>query len=419
MARPSNPAKIQSELVLFDDIVIGSGLSALGTVLGLGRRRRVLMLAGPKRGLQSFYGPDRGVPCAYLGVGGLGNFWHGVIPMSMHANFGAARDAEFAHLFARFYPRTPVRSRLHRQQLFVPWRPVRPTAALARLRPAGDGALSIQTQTVDRFCWRDSRISVQTFEGPCYETRRLWIAAGALHTPALLERSLGRRFSRGYVSDHVLCYVGLLSAAPPLQISRTRDGVFFPAYYDQAARSLYTLRPARFGFRTLDFGIEQRAAFGMPTGRAIAKIVRRLSPGLLAEALYNRTGWFAQADCYSVYAQTAVRDAYTLKDGSQPIAPRIERIRHAAADSRERVPFDGTRCSQRHDLYIPGIHLHHSIAPEALAASGVDQPGSPIQVVDASALPDLGPDHHSFKLMLLAETRARRASSSARALDSA
>jgi hypothetical protein len=68
-----------------------------------------------------------------------------------------------------------------------------------------------------------------------------------------------------------------------------------------------------------------------------------------------------------------------------------------------------TRRSQRHDLYIPGIHLDHSVDPVALAGCGMNQPVSPIQIIDASALSDIGSVHHSFKLMLLAYARARRA----------
>jgi hypothetical protein len=36
---------------------------------------------------------------------------------------------------------------------------------------------------------------------------------------------------------------------------------------------------------------------------------------------------------------------------------------------------------------------------DALKSAGVDDPTSKVQVVDASALSDVGPDHHSFSLM--------------------
>jgi hypothetical protein len=192
-------------------------------------------------------------------------------------------------------------------------------------------------------------------------------------------------------------------------ITRTRDGTFFPAHYESSARTLYTLRPARFAFQELDVGIELRAVFGLPTGSAVSKIMRRMSPALLAEALYNRAGVFPEASAYSVYAQTLVPDAYVLRSGTLPLEARLERILEATAVARERVPFAGVRRSQRSDLYIPGIHLHHSLDMAALTAHGINQPNSPVQIVDASVVTDIGPDHHSFKLMLLAYANSRRA----------
>jgi hypothetical protein len=394
--------------VIYDDIVIGSGMSALGALLGLDERRRILVLAGPTQGHYAHYNASRLVPCAYLGLGGLGNDWHGVIPMSMTANFGATTVADFAALFAKFYPHTPLHEHLRQPQLFVPWRPIRPARELARLARSNRDTLDIRSQTIDRFIWRDSDLRVSALDGSEYRGRRLWIATGCIHTPGLLERSLGGRFSRGYISDHAVCYAGLLQGQPAPTITRSRDGIFFPAHYESSGRTMYMLRPARFAFRTLDFGIEQRAVFGMPTGSAVAKIIRRMSPGLLAEAFYNRSGVFPKASAYSVYAQTPVSDAYVLGSGSLPLGARTEAILRATAESRDRIPFAELRRSQRPDLYIPGIHLHHSIEAAALTASGINQSDSPVQIIDASVVSDIGPDHPSFKIMTLAYARSRR-----------
>jgi hypothetical protein len=393
--------------VIYDDIVIGSGLAALGTVLGLDPRRRILVLAGPSQGHYSHYNSSRLVPCAYLGVGGLGNDWHGVIPMSMTANFGATTDQDFATLFARFYPRTSLDGHLRRQQLFVPWRPIRPARELALWAHSHRDTVTVHAQTMQKFFWRDSDLLVSALDGSNYRGRRLWIGAGCIHTPGLLERSLGGTFSRGHLSDHAVCYAGLIEGQPQPAITRSRDGIFFPAHYESSARVLYMLRPARFAFRTLDVGIEQRAVFGMPTGSAVAKIIRRMSPGLLAEAFYNRFGLFPKARVYSVYAQIPVSDAYVLGSGSLPLDARTDTILEATAESRDRSPFAELRRSQRPDLYIPGIHLHHSVDAAALTATGINQPGSPVQIIDASVVSDIGPDHPSFKVMLLAYARAR------------
>ena len=94
---------------------------------------------------------------------------------------------------------------------------------------------------------------------------------------------------------------------------RTRDGLWFEGRYDDKDRALYTLRPARFAFKRLDHGIEQRSTFGRPTGNGFVNIVRGASLGLFAEALYNRSGLFPNARVQSVYAQINVPDAYEFR----------------------------------------------------------------------------------------------------------
>lgn len=390
----------------YDDLVIGSGMSALGAVLGLDPMRRVLVLAGAPLGEYSFYDSSRTVPCAFSGVGGLGNDWHGVIPTGLRHSFGAVEQSDFVSTFGKFYPRTEIQSRLGKPWLFVPWRAIRPAQELARITQARSGRLTIVKQAAREFRLSGAVVEVLTADA-AFRARRLWVAAGALHTPAFLERSLRKPVSRGLVSDHVMCYVGQVSGIAAPEIARSRDGMFISADYGPRDCGLYTRRPARFGFRVLDQGIEQRAVFGLPTGSALKKIARRMSPGLLAEAFYNRFGILASASMYSVYSQVHVRDAYEMVEGPAPLMACAESIRTATDTVRANQPFSGLVASRRPEIHIPGIHLHHSLDLDLLAATGVNTPDSTVQVVDASALKDIGQEHHSFKMLLAAMTRAR------------
>ena len=392
----------------FEDIVIGSGLAALGAAIGLEGSRSVLVLGGPAQGQFSHYDGRATVPSSYLGDGGLGNDWHGVIPTGWCNAYDPRDDEAYAALFRRFYPRTDPRPRLGQPWLFVPWRPIRPRLEFARLQQERAGKLTLAPELVLSF--RASRAGVAvTTAMTTHRARRLWIAAGALHTPGLLERSLGQGIARGLVSDHVGCYVGQADGLQAPAIHRNRDGAFFQAWQGACADALYTLRPARFAYRTLDHGIEQRAVFGLPTGSAIAKISKRMSPGLLAEAFYNRFGLFPAAPRHSVYAQVLVRDAYAVGAAETALIAKDGAIRAATDAARAHAPFAGVRVSQRPELTIPGIHLHHSVDLQSLAHAGVGDADFPVQVVDASVLSEIGPEHHSFKMMLGAVARAQRA----------
>ena len=381
-----------------DDLVIGSGISALGVVLGLlqNPERRVGVVTGPAAGKFAYYDARRVVPCAYLGEGGLGTHWHGVIPTGWTDSID--RSA-FESMFARFYPHAARSSRFGCAGTFVPWRAIRPAQELrrlARLRPAARLRLISGVAANIRFDERGVDVEV---DGRPLRAARGWIAAGALHTPALVS-ALSRSAVRGCVSDHVFCYVGQVEGQGRPELLRSRDGIYYPARYDAARTALYTERPAAFAYRRLDYGIEQRAVFGLPTGSAVTKIMRRLSPGLLVEAMYNRFGLFGGTRLRSIYAQVRVPDAYDHCGGDTPLAARVQNIRRATDAARSAQPFADLKPSQRPALYIPGIHLHHSLDLEALRRDGINAHGSPLQVVDASILDEIGPNHHSFAMML-------------------
>lgn len=392
----------------FDDIVIGSGLAALGTVLGLGDKRRVLVLGGAAEGAFSHYDARAAVPCAYSGLGGLGGYWHGVIPMAQQHDIAGADPLTFETLLRRFYPRADIARHVGQAALFVPWRPIRPAQELTLLTQQRPQTLTVRAAMVERIEAGPGPVRVRSTAGE-HRARRVWVAAGAMHTPGLLARSFGPALQRSHVADHVLCYVGQVDGVAAPRTHITRDGVYFPASVDAGQTALYTIRPARFSFRQLDHGIEQRAAFGLPTGNAVAKIMRSMSPGLLAEAFYNRFGIFTRAPRYSIYAQTPVDRAYALGEGATPLSPDMARIQAAGESARQRQPFAGATLSRRPDLYIPGIHLHHSVDLTAMAQAGINRPGDPVQVVDASALSRIGPGHHSFRMLCAAYQRALNA----------
>jgi hypothetical protein len=392
-----------------DDLVIGSGLSALGTVLGLLTHadRRIAVYAGPAVGRFAYYDARATVPCAYMGEGGLGSHWHGVIPTGLRGRVGQCDAASFASLFARFYPHTDIAARLGDAAVFVPWRAIRPGPELRRLaRRVGPERLRLVNDDVAELRLGERGVSISARSGPCH-ARRGWLAAGVLHSPGLAG-PISPGAVRGVVDDHAFCYVGQVEGHTLPRVRWTRDGALFPARYDSADTALYTLRPAAFAFRELDVGIEQRALFGLPTGNALAKIARRMSPGLLTEAFYNRAGLFGNTRVHSVYAQVRVPDAYDTSAAAGALTARPAAIRAATDAARAHQPCDGLRPSRKLDTFVPGIHLHHSLDQAALARAGVNVPGSPLQIVDASVLADIGPDHHSFKMMVSACERARR-----------
>jgi hypothetical protein len=395
--------------LVYDDIVVGSGLAALGTVMGLPTSRKVLVLCGEHDGQTLYYDAAGAVPCARLAVGGLGEYWHGVIPVSCR-NLPAGLDATTLARFAEsFYPGAGFLGRMGRPWLFVPRKPIRPGHHWRRLLAERYGSVALLREAAQRIELLAGEVRVHGTSG-VHEGRRVWLAAGALHTPRLLDALLGPGITRPTVSDHVICYLGLIDrhAHPGVaaaQVERAPHGAWFECRHAADNQSINTLRPARFGFRRLDAGIEARAAFGLPMGSALSKIARRVSPGLVSEALYNKFGWFAGARFYSVYAQINVPDAYARADIMPLLTPRPEVIQSAIARARAAPAWEHIVPSRSPEKYLQGIHLHGSVDRDALRRTLGNLEGS-LRVVDASAEGHVGPEHHSFKIMAAAYSRA-------------
>jgi hypothetical protein len=386
----------------YDDLIIGSGLSALGAALALFRKkRRVLCIAGDPHGKISAY-PGMNVPCEHEGPGGLGNFWHGVIPLA-HSKLFNDLETITAELFSYFYPDFPS-DRLGNDALFVPYRPIRPFSHLARLSKASTQleiwetpALSLRRSSTGVVCGTTQGV---------VEADRAWIACGALGTPRLLERSQLVEPKDRSVSDHLIGYAGLVATDNVPWIVRTparvAGGLIFDCDYDAQREVMYMPRPAHFDFAGLDAGIAKRAVFGLPTSRIVAGLAGRLSPGLVAEALYNKLGLFPKAKKYSVNYIMEAPALYRFSAASNLTRPSPSMIAQLVNKAVKRVPFEGLQPTQRPDLFIPGIHLHNSLSAEEREEFGGQ---NVISVIDASILQSIGPEHHSFRMLAQAYKR--------------
>lgn len=395
--------------MVYDDLIIGSGLTALAVAYGLPKGRRVCVIAGPGHNKLQWYDDKSGIPCANNGYGGLGSYWHGVIPMGKPGAFFNAEPATFVDLFRRFYPES-IEHRLGKAWQFVPYRPIRPIPHWQRifsnqpnwlLVPANADLIEYAANV-----WR-VKVGQQS-----YSASRIWIAAGAMGTPALLERSPGfADSSRKHVSDHVILYLGQLNRCshpqvPYPNIERSKFGVWIMGAYDTQGHGLLTSKPARFSYARLDHGIEQRAAFGLPTAGLLGKLIKAPSLGLISESLFNKFGLFPRSNILSVYAQIRIKDAYHINYESGLLTEETLNIQNAIKDYRSTLTWPELTPSRRTDLFIRGIHIHDTLNHDILSEKwGLNQMG--LTIADPSFISDIGPEHHSFKAMVRAYSLAQ------------
>lgn len=400
--------------VVYDDVVVGSGLTGLATALGLPASRRVLVVAGPAIKETNYYGGTTRIPCSNLGLGGLGSFWHGVIPVLRPPDSVQGGNAVLEELFKCFYPAESVAERIGDPWLFVPYSPIRPAVFWRRLSQERGERLAVVPGRA-RALRRESDGWTVAVDDRDVRARRVWLAAGALGTPALLEQSEGLSgAARETASDHVILYLGQLDrrAHPsvPLPVTeRGRSGFWVRARLVSGGDGLVTTKPARFDYARLDHGIEQRAAFGLPVSGVIGKLARARSLGLISESVFNKFGLFPRAGRLSVYAQVRVEDAYRVSPGSSTVVPIPEALQRRIQQFRDELDWPELTKSRRGELFIPGIHLHRTLDSARLRALGVDEDQSGLSIVDPSTMDDVGSEHHTFRAMVSAYDRARRA----------
>ena len=397
--------------MVYDDIIIGSGLTALAVAYGLPLTRRVIVLTGGKESSVDYYDSQSNVPCQNIGRGGLGEFWHGVIPMQRPTLFPSISERDMVDFFQIFYSDKLISRRIFSPWLFVPFQPIRPRPHWKRLSEASSGRLTLVNDKAMRIFQKENSWVVQTSSGRL-KTNRLWLAAGPLGTPALLESSgVLEDGVRQTASDHVILYLGQIDrqkfpkVAAPV-VKRTSSGYWLEVSPDIDA--LITKKPARFNYKKLDHGIEQRSAFGLPATGVLKKIVTAGSLGFLMESLFNKLGLFPDSRMLSIYAQLRVADSYERLRNGRGVRANKKSIASTIQQFRDSVDVDHMIASERPELYIKGIHLHGTLDSHLVNSRGFSDPESNLCVVDASIVDDIGSEHHSFRLMVDAYRRAKQ-----------
>lgn len=344
---------------------------------------------------------------SFSGVGGLGNFWHGVVSTAARAPFVCQYHKEVAELFRHFYPRTSIEEKIGQPWLFIPRRPVRPRREWKRLMEDRGGNLYLVQLSVDRFEVSDGGVRILS-GAEAFQSKRLWIAAGALNSPAILIQSISSNLERAFISDHIIGYIGQLqrhSRDPSRSVEREVNGFWLNFDFSPDGNAIFVQRPARFDYTKLDRPIENRALQSLTTRHAIVNLFKTASPGRAAEILFNRFGLFPNAKVANVYAQMPVNDAFVFDARSGNVDYVANNARTFADLS---VPLRGLTRSSRHDAYLRGIHLHHSVNLDALTAAGLESDKSFVRVVDASVISQIGPEHPTFHVMARAYRLARR-----------
>lgn len=396
--------------MIYDEIIVGSGLTSLATLLGLKEnknfnKKRILVLADQQAANIKIYNSRYNIPYINSSYGGLGNFWHGVIPLNLSKRFPELSKCSLIMLLKKFYPNVHWDKFVERKKFFVPWFPIRPKVYFQQLSSQSSN-LNIQYSKALVFRHAKNKMW-QVITADCvYTTNRLWLCGGTLGTAELLDRSGYESATNEFVSDHFITYVGQILKCPYRLNNIVKKRYSWQGYiFDPMILNhnvLVTARPAFLDYKRLDFGIAQRQNFGLPVSGILGKLVRCKSPGLLCEAIFNKFGLMSASTIYNIYAQHQVPNVLERKKGVLEIKLKNNIIKFHELKIKSMLKNNICKVSKKAGISFPAIHLHNSVHKNKLIKMGIAHKNSNLQIQDASVIKNIGPEHHIFRVMATA-----------------
>ena len=407
---------------MFDVIVIGASLSCLGYLHGLidspcfaTKRLRVLILADD-RSTSTYYPQSQNVLLEHYGLGGLSNYWHSIIPLSLSTWMNCGEDSDnYLFFLSKFYPQeqwNTIYSSSHvpdiTQRLFVPRQRIRAGTLIQEIVSRFEKQLQLLSCHASRIEYRNGQFTINSTDHHSFKTRKLVMAAGSLGTPYLLSSLFECQNLSGTASDHVITYHGRYEprhqsyAAKPKMI---KTGYILECPISECRSSIYYSRPSLADFTRVDQPILKRITQGLNRNLSTLK---NISIGTLAEQMYTRAGLQLPSKYFSIYSQTLAERSYSYsidKNHSRAILSCNElSIAYSIAEARKKNPWShGGKFipSSFEDKYIPGVHLHGTIGKTSPIRRSIDSLAE-LSIIDSSVHETIGAEHHAFRVAYLA-----------------
>jgi hypothetical protein len=384
---------------LYEEIVIGSGLTATGYVMGaIEKGKKILVISDLQSSSKSNinYYPHIKTPLYTDEHGGLGNYWHGVIPLDIYTE---SELATFESFLNKFYPRVNLSGKIESRH-FVPYCPIRPKSIFNKY--IKNSSIEVKFERVIKIDFDGSKWIIMT-EKSILCAFKLTISAGAIGTARILYRSPIFKFSRfGFFSDHVIFFAGQVKSSNyDQQMLRSRSGIFPKIFSINKfnADIKFILRPAAFDFKLLGGNLKARNVFANSGIKLYTKLFENRSLGLINEAVYNKFGISLNTDISNIYMQVPIINSYSLDRESGSIKC-IESTIKKSLEIHTKFLKENLQdfVAQSHqNSWFPGIHLFRSI--DYFELETVKSFASSLKIVDSTVIQDIGYQHHTFKLM--------------------
>jgi hypothetical protein len=359
----SNNHQIESK----KNTIIGSGMSSLGVLTAINESQSNLdntIIIHDFSSRLSHSVNKKNVE--YRGNGGNSNYWHSVISIfRMGKEVEASRRLFFNFFFNKSY------NLLNEGYSFIPFRPLRPLTKIFKIINK-DQIIDDELIYIERSLDNDEELILHTKRNTFY-TDRVFLCTGSISSLDLLFKSQLIKNDKVILSEHLVGYFGQINLNQKSNLDRSvfKFNGHFKRFHNillNAERSmLITLRPALFGFKSLDKATSYRDFFGSGSSTIFINLLKKFNLALVLEAIYNKFGLkFFNSNKYNIAGHIESKHSVTIHL-SKSTSPKVQYGEKKISLSKSEIKNINEYLGSNYDLdkitisdYInvsPGLHF--------------------------------------------------------------
>lgn len=282
----SNNHQINSQ----KNIIVGSGMSSLGVLTAINESQSNLddtILIHDFSSKSSHSVNNKTIE--YKGNGGNSNYWHSVISI-----FLRNKNIDFSRLFFFNLYYNKSYNLLKKGYSFIPIKPLRPLKKIFKMIDK-TSIFDDELIFVERGVENCNNLVLHTKRNTFY-TKNVFLCTGSLSSLDILFKSNLITDDKVLLSDHLVGYFGQITLNKKSNLDRTifKFNGHFKRFHNillNPNRSMFvTLRPALFGFKSLETASSFRDFFGRKSSSIFINLIKKFNLALILEAMYNKFG---------------------------------------------------------------------------------------------------------------------------------
>ena len=274
------------------NIVVGSGLSALGVVSAFEDKKRiedVLLIHDYSSKTFHHEKSNSKRSIEYKGQGGNSNYWHSVISLFL-------TEKKHKKTRKKFLSKTVSISdeEINKGYSFIPFFPIRPVRKIKSImgskKMIDDKVLLYEEQS-------NTSSNIIYCENQEFFSEKTFLCTGTLSTLNLLFKSNIISEKEVFLDEHLVGYFGQFTLNKKSRIESPKYNLrgHFKKYQQiilSKDRKLFsTFRPALLKMKSLSEASKYRDFFSQQSGSIFTGLIKKLNIALLLEAVYNKFGF--------------------------------------------------------------------------------------------------------------------------------